>query len=271
MSMIRKHFYLIIVIFGLIAVYSTCGALYGPEKEKELLTRFTKLIEFQNNVVKSLPSNSQKTEIFHKIDVAMCNSQIEKYALAAKLVDNFFILDLYTGIITFMRNDFKKKGWGNPFIEYIMFAGPMKQYVLKGYPSHDYDFDQKDKRNLIVKVFESREGIKHFDQQFKSFIYRLSADKGLMVTRGNYVMIDLNLNGVPDEVYLTGSYQDEKKKYWSYLVLVSSGENVLEGSSYHYRYTDSLFMVLQYILDHYPLDQVPKKEEFVEARLRIND
>jgi len=134
---------------------------------------------------------------------------------------------------------------------------PMKNYVVSQRPTSDAELDIRSGSNLIEKVYVANEGVKHFDQQFKTFIYRLSSHSGLMVIRGNYVMLDLNLNGIPDEVYFRGSYKDKRHQYWTYLLPIGTSEDTLAESTYHYRYTDSLYLVLEYIIDHYPVDDAP--------------
>ncbi len=269
MTHILRRLSVLVFLLVFVIVYPTSGALYSPERESELLSRIEKLVDFHNHVIESLPADSIKARTVELIDSAMLHSPSQKYSAIARLVNNMFKLDLYAGIVKFMREDFRRKEWGKPFLTSIKFTVPMKQYVLKDIPSEDANFEPQGSVSLLSKVYEIKQGLKHFDQQFKTFIYRLADKNALMVVRGRYVMIDLDLNGIPDEVYFMRTYISKAKKKLSYLLPVAQGEDVLAETTYQFRYTDSLFLVLEYIIDNFPIRMDKQTQEVVEAKLRI--
>ncbi|MCD6459037.1 hypothetical protein J7L67_00025 [bacterium] len=242
----KKH-YSALVLISLFTVLFAGGALYNPEKEKEMLSKFDKMILFQNKLV-SQKNNPRVSKRFHPVDVKMISSPREKNQLLAKLIDNFFILNFYKNIVQFMRDDFKNRDLGKPFLSNIKFTRDFKCYVFNEPPEKDSDFNIEN----ITKIYESDSAIKHFDQQFRISFYHLIAGNGIMLVRGKYVFIDSNLNGIPDAIYLMNKYKNSKRDFIPYLSLLAEGEDVLENSAYHSRYIDTMFVVLNYISDNFP-------------------
>lgn len=263
-----KNLKIILLIVLLTVVSSVDGALYGPEKEKEVLLRLEEMLELQNHLYDTLPEGSSRLKAFHKLDKMMLFSQTERYGVISKMVENNFLLNLYPKIVTFLREDFNVKGWGKPFLSHIKFSEPLEKYIVDEVPTKDAHIDKRSSECVISDVYETLEGIKHFDQLFETFVYRLSSRSGIMVIRGSYVFVDFDLNGIPDEVFFMRNYRDEHKKYWSYMLLLEEGEDALQGTSYQARYVDSLFLVLDYIVDNYPI-HVPQqqKPQQIEANL----
>jgi hypothetical protein len=248
-------------------VFPTIGALYTPDKEREITKRLSGLVSLQKQIEQSLQPDNRSRAAFHALEYSDSLNASDQHIFVSKIIDNLFILKMFQPIAEYMRGDFHKKGLGEPFLSYMNLTEPMKNYVVSRKPDADAELDIRNKGNLIEKVYEMNEGVKHFDQQFKTFIYRLSSQSGLMVMRGNYVILDFDLNGIPDEVYFRGSYKDEKRQYWTYLLPIGSGEDTLAGSTYHYRYTDSLYLVLEYILDYYPVEASPDFKKAPEGSL----
>ncbi len=253
---------LIIIIIFLFYVINAKGGLYGPNKENEVMIRLPSLIDLSNNL-------NQKNQIeseYNTIDKSMIHSQGDKNTLIARLVENLFIVNLFPLVDKYLRNDFQIKGWGKPFLTYIKFNQPEKKYVVQYNLQDPYSFNPDSSKYKINHVFQMKEGIRHFDQFFETYIYRLYNERGLMVIRGNYVFIDSNINGIPDFVYIMYNTKDIKN-YKSCLVLVASGDDKTEHTLMHSRYIDSLYLVLEYILDNYPINNTPDKTEKVEAML----
>ena len=232
----EKIFYIFVNISFFYTTVHT-GALYNPEQEKEIFSRFDKMILFQNKLA-SQKKNQSTTKNIHELNLEMTTSQEYKNSLLVDLIDNFFILDFYENIVQFMRDDFKRKDIGMPYLSQVKFIQPFKCYVFKEEPEKDSDIYIDN----IVKTFESNLAVKHFDQQFRISIYQLLSGKGLMIVRGKYVFIDANLNGIPEEIYLMYKYKNSKRDFIPYLSLLAEGENVLQDSAYHSRFRDTLIV-----------------------------
>jgi len=163
-----QKYFTSLIIFSLFTLLFTTGALYNPEQEKFILSKFDKMILFQNKIAakKNDPTITKK---IHPLNVEMTKSLKDKNILLVNLIDNFFILDFYKPIVQFMRDDFKKKDIGLPFLSQVKFDEPFSCSVFKEDPEKDSDL----KMENIVKTFESKSAVKHFDQQFRISIYQL--------------------------------------------------------------------------------------------------
>lgn len=246
--------------------YKAYGGLYDPNKESELLSRLSSLIDLSNNTYQKNVSSAKIYTAYNNITKNMVNSQTDKNPLLAKLVDNLFILKLFPVFDKYLKKDYQRKGWGKPFISYIKFNEAEKKYVITDQSQNPYSFDPLRSSCRVNRVFEIIEGIRHFDQCFETYIYRVSNTKGLMVIRGNYAYVDLNLNGIPDYVYLIYSTQ-YAKNHRSYFVSIAEKDENIENTTMHSRYTDSLCVVLEYILDNFPVDKSNSTIEYSETAL----
>lgn len=246
----KKKFFCGAVLVG-VACFSLYAALYTPEQELDLLDRLKKLILFETKLYSAL-SPEQKTHLsYNPVTVKMAENTEQKYSLITQVIDNLFELNVMPLIELAIRNDFKEKKWGNPYVSYIKLPNPLNTYAVSDVPTLDEHLHESNSSSLINDTFSVMEGIRHFDQRFETYIYNLINRKGLMVIRGNYAFLDFNLNGIPDSVFFIQKYCDSKRKYWTYLTVIGEGENTLQGGSYQARYLDSLFLVLDYILKHY--------------------
>lgn len=250
------------------AAYSCYAALYDFERQKEINIMLGSLISLQNQVIReALPLGVTVSDL-HKIEPMDDNINEQKnHQSVVQLVDNLFILNMYDKMVEYMRGSFYEKGMGDPYLSAINLVNPTKYYVLKAQPTNDNDFNPRNPGNLVTNILEFRHGIKHFDQQFQTFIYRIDSPSGLMVVRGNYVIVDFNCNGIPDKVFFIRKYRDELRKFLPYLLLVGEGEDRLAGSSYHARYIDSFYLMLEYIINNFPIEVPDSAGQRLEASL----
>lgn len=265
MGTTTKEIFFSVLILCIYAVYPSQGALYGPEQQKMIVSRLHNVIDYQLHITNTLPPESRILQSFHRIDDELINTHSKPGSLVAKILDNFFVLNSFPEIEKFMITEFRRKDIGKPFISHIKLNEIFQISVVSDVPKTDQQLDRSSKSSLVSKVLESKEGIRHFDQQFNTYIYRLAYDRGLMVVRGKYIFVDADLNGVPEALYFMGKYQDSRRNFHTYARVVAEGEDVLKNTAYHDRYLDSLYLVMDYILENYPFEQYERQDDYAQA------
>ena len=260
-----KNSFIFLLIFATANIHSLQAALYTPEQQKLLISRLDHLVAYQQHLFKILPAESRLTQSFHRVNLEMVNMPEEESNVLVKIIDNCFILKLFPKIEEFLVSEFLRQGIGKPYLSYLALNEPMEISVVSSDPTKDAHLDQSSSESKVVSVFESSEGIQHFDQQFRTYIYRIAFDRGMMVKRGRYLYVDSDLNGVPDSLYFLNKYCDGKRKYHHYAKLISSGERVIKGTAYYERYRDALFMVMDYIVTNFPFERYEIHEDYAQA------
>ncbi len=245
-------------------IFSQAG-LYTPEQQKLLITRLNHVISYQQHIFNALPSESRLIQSFHTVDLEMKDMSSHDGALLAKVIDNCFVLKLFPKIEEFLISEFRRKELGKPFITYLPLNDPMEVVVVSGDPTKDAHLDSSSTDSKVVKILETNEGIQHFDQQFRTYVYRIAFDRGLMVRRGSYLYVDSDLNGIPESLYFLGKYRDKNSKYHIYAKTIGNGENIIRGTAYHERYLDALFMVMDYIMKNFPFERYEIHEDYAQA------
>ncbi|MDX9702498.1 MAG: hypothetical protein RBU23_05575 [Candidatus Auribacterota bacterium] len=265
MDTISKKIGFLVLIMCIYAVYPSQGALYSPEQQKLVISRLNSVIAYQQQYFKTLSAEIRSIMSCHAIDNEMMSSSSNQGAILAKVIDNFFILKLFPKVQEFLIVEFNRKDIGKPFVSYVKLNEPFTVEVVSEDPKKDSHLDSKGSDSKVLKVFESGELIQHFDQQFHSYIYRIAYGRGLMVKRGKYLFVDSDLNGVPESLYFLSKYVDARRRIHNCAKLIASGENVIKNTAYHERYLDTLFLVMDYLMNNFPFEQFEVHEDYAQA------
>lgn len=207
------------------------------------------VITFQRNLAETMNPLAQQRLSLWPLDNDSLASLPEE-AIKAHLIDNVFELDHYSDIDRYWVASTRRNELGEPFVRYISIPDTLTYYVVSGRPTRDVHLDRRSTGSMVQTVYETKEGVRFHDETSEIFVYRIRHGRGLMMVRGNYVYIDSNVNGIPEEIYMTQRYRNSQRKYIHYMNPLQKGEQALKGSSKQKLYTDALSVLLSYVQDY---------------------